>query len=102
MSKKGIKMKSIDSVVRRIGNMAEFSEDDLAKVQHMIESVVKNRDKIIARQKTKMKDREVVISEKRVSGAIREAIRAHGPITPQLISSASKRIVGNIVQVIEQ
>jgi len=95
------KLKSIKSVVRRIGLMSEFSDEDLAKVQHMIESVVRNRDNIIKKQEGKLKERIIVLSEKRVSGVIRNTIKAHGPITKHFISSASKRIVGALQQVIE-
>lgn len=95
------KAKSIKSVVRRIGLMSEFSDEDLSKVQHMIESVVRNRDNIIKRQEGKLKDRIIVLDEKRVSGVLRDTIAAHGPITKRFISSASKRIVGGLQQVVE-
>jgi hypothetical protein len=34
--------------------------------------------------------------ERAIAGALRDAIHAHGPITPAWIGSAVKRIVGNI------
>jgi hypothetical protein len=34
--------------------------------------------------------------ERAVVGALRAAIRDHGPITPEHIGSAAKRIVGNL------
>jgi len=34
--------------------------------------------------------------QKIAHGAIRDAIHAHGPITPQLTSSAAKRVAGRI------
>jgi hypothetical protein len=34
--------------------------------------------------------------ERAVVGALRSAIRDHGPITPEQIGSAAKRIVGNL------
>jgi len=95
------KLKSIKSVTQRIGNMASLSEDELTTIQHMIEAIVKNRDKVIRKQERKLKDRVIILSEKRVSGVIRDTIAAHGPITTQFISSASKRIVGALQQVIE-
>lgn len=32
-----------------------------------------------------------------VVGALRDAIKAHGPITPDLIGSAAKRVVSQVV-----
>lgn len=43
-----------------------------------------------------MKDRDWM--ERAVAGALRQAIRAHGPITADLVPSASKRIVGQLVK----
>lgn len=37
--------------------------------------------------------------ERAISGALRSAIRAHGPITPEHIGSAAKRIAGNLANV---
>jgi hypothetical protein len=34
--------------------------------------------------------------ERAIAGALRAAIKAHGPITPEHIGSATKRIVGNL------
>lgn len=37
--------------------------------------------------------------ERAVLGALRSAIKDHGPITPDKLTSATKRIVGNLVNV---
>jgi hypothetical protein len=37
--------------------------------------------------------------ERAVVGALRAAIRDHGPITPEHIGSAAKRVVGNLKNV---
>lgn len=39
-----------------------------------------------------------VIDSKRISGAIKNTIHAHGPITKELIGSATKRILGSLLQ----
>jgi hypothetical protein len=38
--------------------------------------------------------------EKRIAGALRSCIDAHGPITPERIGSAAKRAVGAIMRVL--
>lgn len=35
---------------------------------------------------------------KKISGGLKQAINAHGPITKELIGSATKRIYGNLQQ----
>lgn len=42
-------------------------------------------------------NREVIITKRRISGGIRQTINAHGPITLDLIPSASKRIYGALL-----
>ena len=41
--------------------------------------------------------REKVLDTKRISGALKQAINAHGPITKILIGSATKRIYGALL-----
>ena len=43
--------------------------------------------------------RERVYENKKISGALKQAISAHGPITKVLIGSATKRIVGAVLNV---
>lgn len=45
-----------------------------------------------------MTDREptAVALERAVAGSLRDAINAHGPITPEWIGSAVKRVIGNL------
>ena len=35
---------------------------------------------------------------KKINGALRQTINAHGPITKELIGSATKRILGNLLE----
>ncbi len=39
--------------------------------------------------------------EQAIKGALRETIKTHGPVTPELIGSATKRIVGDVVGVMK-
>tara|TARA_Y100000389_G_scaffold42931_1_gene37564 strand:- start:4171 stop:4542 length:372 start_codon:yes stop_codon:yes gene_type:complete len=41
--------------------------------------------------------RKKKVTLKKISGALKQSISAHGPITKELIGSASKRIYGNIL-----
>jgi hypothetical protein len=34
--------------------------------------------------------------ERAIAGALRDTIRTHGPITPEWVGSATKRILGNL------
>lgn len=40
--------------------------------------------------------------ESLIRGSLKEAIRVHGPITLNLLESASKRITGNVLGVLKQ
>jgi len=100
MSKQSLK--SVARTAQRIAEMTGANEELEKIIEHMISSVVANRDRVIEYQKKKIKPRHVVIDEQRVSGAIRECIKAHGPITPEFIGSASKRICGQLLQIIKE
>lgn len=41
--------------------------------------------------------RDKIYDTKRISGALKQTINAHGPITPQYIGSATKRIYGSLL-----
>ena len=41
--------------------------------------------------------REKIYDTKRISGALKQTINAHGPITAQYIGSATKRIYGSLL-----
>lgn len=42
------------------------------------------------------RDPEAEALERAIAGALRSAIRDHGPITPEHIGSATKRVLGNL------
>ena len=43
--------------------------------------------------------RKTIPNVKRINGALRQTINAHGPITKQFIGSASKRIYGALLEI---
>lgn len=97
-------LKSVERTVQRIAAMTNANEETRCVVEHMIESIVKNRDRVIAYQKERIKKLEQpktqIVEPSRISGALLNTIHAHGPITLDLIGSATKRIMGNIQQVV--
>lgn len=95
-------LKSVSRTAQRIAEMTGANEETMKVIEHMISSVVANRDRVIEYQKRKIKPRHVVIDEQRVAGAIRDCIKQHGPITPDFIGSATKRICGQLLQVIKE
>ena len=88
------KLKNIDSTTRRIIAKIESGEFEFDTIEHMIHSIVVDREKVIQRLKDKNRPREFVMSERRIAGALRETIHAHGIINKDLIGSAAKRIMG--------
>ncbi len=96
------KVKSIESTTRRIIAKIENGEYDHDQIEHMIQSLIKNRDKVIVRLKDKSRPRELVLSQKMISGAIRDTINKHGSITKHTISSAAKRILGNCTVLVNE
>ena len=95
------KLKGVERTVRRIGEMVELDEQQRLIVEHMLESVVKNRDQRIEYLETKAAPRNYAPTKQRITGALRSTINAHGPITPENIESASKRILGQISEKVE-
>ena len=95
------KVKSIESTTRRIIARIESGEYDQERIQHMIQSLIKNRDQVIVNLKHQAKPRVLALSEGSISGALRDTINAHGTITRNHISSAAKRILGQCTRVVE-
>ena len=63
-------------------------EDIVEAVEHYESNNLKTIEKL-----KKKKSLEI----KKINGALKQAINAHGPITAQYINSASKRIYGSIL-----
>ncbi len=46
--------------------------------------------------------RKKIVQTNKINGALKQTIHAHGPITKELVGSASKRIVGALLEIKEQ
>ena len=69
-------------------------EPDIHKILEFIDLYEKNNLDTIKKLKRK-KESDV----KKINGALKQTINAHGPITKELIGSASKRIHGSLLEV---
>lgn len=90
------KIKGVERTVKRIGDMVELNEQQRTLVEAMLQSVVDNRDRRIRYLENRAASRSYAPTKQKITGALRSTINAHGPITPDLIESASKRILGQI------
>lgn len=95
------KVKSIESTTRRIIERVEAGEYSHEQIQHMIQSLIKNRDQVIVNLKHQAKPRTLALTERSISGALRDTINQHGNITRHSISSAAKRILGQCTRMVE-
>lgn len=93
------KTKSVKILAQRIYEKIREGSIDVDTVEHMLNSLVKNHTKRIGVLENKIIPRKFEITEKAVAGAIRDTIKAHGPITPTFIGSAAKRIYRNCLKV---
>lgn len=96
------KLKSIKSTTNRIITKIEAGDYDYDQIEHMITSLVKNRDKEITRLIDKMRPRVFNLTESKIAGAIITTIKAHGPITKTWVGSAAKRIYAECIELQSQ
>ena len=94
--------KKTDRLARRIVERIQDGTADHTMVTNMLDSLVKNRDKRIAQLERRNKPRVFTMTQKIITGALRDCIRNHGPITKEWIGSAAKRIYINCIRVDEQ
>lgn len=83
----------------RRGRLAEKIKYELSKPQPNLEMILRHvddyeRDNLATIDKLK---KGKVVDAKKINGALKQAINAHGPITKQLIGSATKRVLGALV-----
>lgn len=83
----------------RRGRLEEKIKYELSRKQPNLEMIMRHvddyeRDNLATIDKLK-KDKSV--EAKRISGALRQSINAHGPITKELIGSATKRVLGALL-----
>lgn len=75
--------------------MVKSGDYDPDTIQHMIDSIVVNRDKRIKQLEKNIRPKSFNMTLKVISGSMRDTIKNHGPITNDWIGSAAKRIYGN-------
>lgn len=76
----------------RLRDILNQKNPKLEEVLEAVEHYEQNNLKTIEKLKKKKS-----IELKKINGALKQAIHAHGPITKQFISSASKRIYGSLL-----
>jgi len=101
--------KNADSTIARMMEMSrslrtetdpDVIENTEAKMEHMVGSLVSNRDKQIHWYKNRLALSLGIqsLTQKMITGSLRDTINQHGDITLKVITSASKRIYGNLYQ----
>ena len=71
----------------------KITDKDIESMMFMVDEYEKaNLSTIDKLKKDKLRE------SKRISGALKQTIDAHGPITKELIGSATKRIYGSLLQ----
>lgn len=83
----------------RQGRLAEKIKNELSQPQPSIDAILKHvtefeKENIETIEKLK---KEKSVEAKKISGALKQTINAHGPITKSLIGSATKRIYGALL-----
>lgn len=98
------KNKLVSTTVNRIRRMVESGNPDWDKIEHMVQSLVENKEKQIEYYKARSipRQREFFVTEKAIAGALRSTINAHGPITKAWIASATKRLYGALNRFVEE
>lgn len=84
----------------RRGRLSEMVKMELSKPQPKIETILQHvdeyeKDNLATIEKLK---KEKQVDTKKINGALKQAINAHGPITKVLIGSATKRIYGALLE----
>jgi len=70
----------------------KITENDIESIINIVEEYEKANLSTIEKLK---KDKS--LESKRISGALKQTINAHGPITKNLIGSATKRVYGSLL-----
>jgi hypothetical protein len=71
----------------------KLTENDIDLLMNMVEDYEKVN--LLAIEKLK---KDKLLESKRISGALKQTINAHGPITKELIGSATKRVYGTLLK----
>lgn len=78
-------------LINRLSN--ETNAEDVDKILRIVEDYEKNNLNTINKLERRKK-----IYLKKINGGLRQTISSHGPITMQLIGSATKRIYGGLLE----
>lgn len=83
----------------RQGRLTEKIKLELSKPQPNLDIILKyvndfEKENLKTIEKLK---KQKSVEAKKINGALRQTINAHGPITKELIGSASKRILGSLM-----
>ncbi len=83
----------------RRGKLTEKIEYELGKDNPNIDLILKHIDEYEKANLETIKKlkREKSIESKKISGALKQTINVHGPITKELIGSATKRVYGSLL-----
>ena len=99
MDNKPAKVKAIDRTVERLAAKYGISDEDAANINHMLHSVVESRDRRLRHIENLLErnryiaEQKIAPTRKKIAGALKTTITAHGPITSSLIGSTARRIV---------
>lgn len=88
-----------DILKTRSGKLSEKLKNEIEKPTPSLENVltiINDYEKNNLETIDKLK-KEKLYETKRISGALKQTINAHGPITPSLIGSATKRVYGSLL-----
>lgn len=83
----------------RHGKLTEKIKHELEAKKPSLENILKHIDDYEQNNLNtidKLK-KEKIYETRRISGALKQTINAHGPITPNFIGSATKRIYGSLL-----
>lgn len=86
------KFKSREDILIENLKCESIPKEQIEKILTFVGEYEKNNLDTIEKLK-----REKLVESKRISGALKQSIDAHGPITKELIGSATKRVFGNLL-----
>jgi hypothetical protein len=83
----------------RHGKLTEKIRTELESKNPSLENILKHIDDYEENNLNTIDKlrKEKIYETKRISGALKQTINAHGPITPTFIGSATKRIYGSLL-----
>ena len=111
MAFKTPKTKCPEKTLRRFVNKhgVPLTTEQFDELLHMVGSLVRNRENLVTAKNKRIRtleaEKQFIPNENHqaaVNNGLRMAIQSHGPITTQLIGSASKRIMGQLLSTVKE